>query len=113
MVVFFSETRAKTSIVILDGGHALYTNRIGNRYVGVGILLHAKHVKQSNRIHYISGRVLALDFVVEGKRVRSIVVYLPHCGYSAQDLKETYEQLRCIVSEAHRLKRAVAFVTFY
>ena len=106
-VVLFSETRATTNMVILDGGHALYTSISDNACAGVGILLHERHVKQHNRILNVSGRVLALDFVANGKRVRSIAVYVPHCGYSVQDLEEVYEQLWCTISEARRLKRSV------
>ena len=64
-------------------------------------------MKKNNRILNISGRVLALDFVLYGKRVRSIAVYVPHCGYSVQDLEQTYEQLRYAISDARRLHRAV------
>ena len=106
-VILFSETRAATNNVTLDGGHVPYTNLTDNAYAGVGILLHAKHVKQSNRIHNVSGRVIALDFLVGGKRLRNIAVYAPHCGYSAQVLDETYEQLRCSVFEAKRQKKTV------
>ena len=102
-----SEAHAKTNMVILDGGHALYTHIGDNAAAGVGILLHERHVKKNNRVSNVSGRVLALDFVLYGKRVRSIATYIPHCGYSVQDLEETYEQLRCIVSEPRRLHRAV------
>ena len=65
------------------------------------------HVNKSNRIYNVSDRVIALDFVVDGKCIRSIAVYVPHCGYSAYHLEQTYEQLRCTVSEAYRKKRAV------
>ena len=58
-VIFFSETRAATNKLILDGGHALYKNLTDNDYAGVGILLHTKHVKQNNSIHNVSGRVIA------------------------------------------------------
>ena len=94
-------------MVILDGGHALYTSITDNIYAGVGILLHESHVNKNNRIQNVSGRVLALDFTVNGKKMRSIATYVPHCGYSVQDLERTYEQLRCVVSEARRSKRAV------
>ena len=106
-VVLFSETHAKTNMVILDGGHALYTHISDNAAAGVGILLHERHVKKNNRVSNVSGRVLALDFVLYGKRVRSIATYIPHCGYSVQGLEETYEQLRCTISEARRLHRVV------
>ena len=106
-VILFSETRATKNKIILDGGHALYTNLTDNVSAGVGILLHAKHVKGNNSIHNVSGRVIALDFILHGKRLRCISIYVPHCGYSAPDLAITYEQLRCCVSEAHRLNRSV------
>ena len=104
-IILFSETRVMTIKVIIDGGHVLYTNLTDNAYAGVGILLHAKHVKQNNSIYNVSGRVIALDFAFNGKRLRRISVYVPHCGYSAQNLEETYDELRCCVSEARRLKR--------
>ena len=106
-VVLFSETRAAKDKVILDGGHALFSNISDNPFAGVAILLHAKHVNKSNRIYNVSGRVLALDLVVNKRRLRSIAVYVPHCGYSRQDLEETFEQLRCTVSEAQRKNRSV------
>ena len=73
-VVLFSETRASQGKVILDGGHALFTNISDNPFAGVGILLNAKHVNKSNRIYNVSDRVLALDFVFNGKCIRSIAV---------------------------------------
>ena len=75
-IVLFSGTRAATSMVTLDGGHVLYKNITDNAYAGVGILLHERHVKQSNRIQNVSGRVLALDFAVNGKKD---VVYCNVC----------------------------------
>ena len=64
-------------------------------------------MNKNNRIYNVSGRVLALDFVIHGRCLRSIAVYVPHCGYSRQDLEDTYEQLRCIIFEAQRLNRSV------
>ena len=58
-IVLFSETRAMTGRIILDGGHALFTSITDNAFAGVGILLHAKHVNKSDCIHNVSGRVLA------------------------------------------------------
>ena len=55
----------------------------------------------------MSGRVLALNFTVNGNKMRNIATYVPHCGYSVQHLEQTYDQLRCVLSEARRSKRAV------
>ena len=89
--ILFSETRAVTNKIILDGGHVLYTNFTDNDSVGVGILLYAKHVKGNNSIHNVSGRVIALDFMLHGKRLRCISIYVPHSRYSAHDLAITYD----------------------
>jgi len=80
-IVLFSETSTKSGQRILDGGHMLYTSLEDNQFVGVGILLHSKHVKTNHRIHAFSGRVLALDISVAGSTIRTVPVYLPHCGY--------------------------------
>ena len=79
-IVLLGETRTKSGQSILDGGHMLYTSLEDNQFVGVGILLHSKHVKKNNRIHAFSGRVLALDICVDGTIIRVVAVYLPHCG---------------------------------
>ena len=90
---------------ILDGGHVLFTHLEDNIYAGVGILLHAEHACKSNRIHCISGRVLALDFMVGLSKVRAVAVYAPHRGYDWKHFEETFEQLRCVLDQAQKLKR--------
>ena len=64
-IILFSETRTKSGQQLLDGGHMLYTSLDGNQFVGVGILLHSKHVRKNNRIQVFSGRVLALDISIK------------------------------------------------
>ena len=64
-----------------------------NKSAGVGILLHSKHVKKSNRIRMVSDRVLGLDLVVNAVRITVVAVYMPHCGYSVDCFENTYEQL--------------------
>ena len=44
-VILFSETRRPSGKHISDGGHVLFTHLEDNMYAGVGILLHAKHVR--------------------------------------------------------------------
>ena len=92
-VVLFFETHSPSGKHILDGGHILCTHLGENKYAGVGILLHAKHVRDGNRIHCISGRVLALDFMAGPSRVRAVAVYAPHAGYDWFHFEETLEQL--------------------
>ena len=89
----------------------LYSN-IGtdNACAGVAILLHAKHIKNNICIHMISGRVIAVDFMVNGRRFCGISVYAPHRGYSADDLDETCNQLRCIVGKAQRANKRIVIV---
>ena len=73
----------------------------------MAILLNAKHVKKSTRVHNISGRVIAVDFMVNGRSYCGIATYIPHCGYSAAHLEQTYDQLRCITSKAYRSNKRI------
>ena len=50
-------------------------------------------------------RVIAVDFNVNGTSFCRISVYAPHRGYSAEELGETYNQLRCIVGKTQRLDK--------
>ena len=106
-IVLFSETRTRSGKQILDGGHILYTHLQDNHCAGVGILLHAKHVKSSQVVHAISDRILALDFVVNHIRIRAVAVYMPHCGYSADHFEQTADQLRCVLDEATQQRRRI------
>ena len=83
----------------------LFTVLSANAFSGTSILLHKKHVRQSNKIHRISDRVLALDFMAYGIKIRAVAVYAPHAGYPMQDFDETLDQLRCVVQQGRNLKR--------
>ena len=50
-IILISESRTLSGTYYLDGGHILYTVLLDDDFVGVGILLHAKHVKYSNVVH--------------------------------------------------------------
>ena len=95
--ILFSETRTGSNKQVLDGGHVLFTHLDTNMYAGVGILLHSKHVKKSNRVRIMSDRVLALDVCVNAVRITVVAVYMPHFGYSLECFANTYEQLRCVL----------------
>ena len=88
-VILLSETRTPSGEYILDGGHVLFTTLSGNSASGTGILLHTKHVKQSNKIHVVSDRILVLDFLAYGIEMRIVVVYVPHAGYIVQNFDNT------------------------
>ena len=85
----------------------LYTSLEDNQFAGVGILLHSKHVKKSNRIHAFSGRVLALDICIDRVAIRVVAVYLPHCGYDVQVFDDTYEQIRCAIDQGKKKQRKI------
>ena len=81
-IVLFSETRASSGTKVLDGGHILYsTIDESNPYVGVAILLHAKHFNKNIRVYRTSGRVISIDFKMHGRIFCAISTYVPHCGY--------------------------------
>ena len=101
-VVLLSETRALSQSLVLDGGHLLYTELDENKFAGVGILLHSKHVRKSNKMHAIGGRIMALDFMVNKMKVRVVAVYLPHIGYGVPEFNDTFDQLRCVVEGGRR-----------
>ena len=90
-VILLSEVRTPTQKSTLDGGHVLYTSLQTNMSSGTGRLLHAKHVRSSNVVHEISDRVLGLDFTVNKIKIRAVVVYVPHMGYSQEDYDLTVE----------------------
>ena len=104
-VILLSETRTPQGKYILDGGHVLFTALSENAFSGTGILLHAKHVRKSNKIHCIDDRVLALDFMAYGTKIRAVAVYAPHAGYFAEDFEETFDQLRYTLQCGRNLKR--------
>ncbi len=49
-VILFSETRTSQATQILEGGHVLYTMLGDNAAAGVGVLVHAGHVKNISKI---------------------------------------------------------------
>ena len=60
-VMCFSETIAKDDLIDLDGGHRLLTCLFGDKFAGVGLLVHRKWRQKILRYHRISGRVCAVD----------------------------------------------------
>ena len=96
----FSEIRTTTAISTLDGNHKLYTSLGSIPSTRIGILLHARHYEYILDHHNVSDRVLALD-VQFGKRImRFIAVYIPHAGYTNDELEDTYDSLCYITSSA-------------
>ena len=91
----------------MDGGHVLYSSLDDNQFVGVGILVHVKHIKKSMRVHVISGRVLGLDVCINGTTFRAVATYLPHCGYDVEYFDETFDQIRCLVDQGQKKRRKI------
>ena len=89
-VILFSESRAKEQVRTLEGGHKLYTALGENLAAGVGILLHARHVRPNNKLRRFSDRVAALDFKVHGCKLRAVAADVPHAGYADELLEATY-----------------------
>ena len=104
-MILLSETRTPVGKYILDGGHVLVKALSENSASGTGILLHMKHVKKSNKIHAVSDRILVLDFMAYGIKMRTVVVYVPHAGYVVQNFDDTIDQLRYALQQGRNLKR--------
>ena len=106
-IILLSETRAPSQTLVLDGGHLLYTELVDNKFAGVGILLHSRHVRKTNKIHAVGGRIMALDFMVNKIKIRVVAVYLPHMGYPVSEFDETFDQLRCVIDEGRRCRKSL------
>ena len=101
--MLFSEARTKSAISVLEGGHRLYTNLNTKKSAGVGILVHQKHVANIIAYKYYSDRVIAVDIQFRSRKVRFVSVYVPHCGYTEEELHNAYDQMRTAADSAwHR-----------
>ena len=78
-VICFSETRAASADVILDGGHRLITGLGDSRHEGVAVLLHASLADKVKRINIFSGRVMSIKINI-GYPCTIVSSYAPHCG---------------------------------
>ncbi len=82
----WSETRAETNDINLDGGHRFITALAGDGFVGVAILIHHRYENCVTDSRSYDGRVLAIDVCIEGVLFTIVSVYVPHAGYSHEDL---------------------------
>ena len=102
-VILFSETRSAHGRCVLDGGHVLYTSEIATQAAGVAILLHRKHVHRVGQVTSLNERLMFLDLHYGRRCVRFISLYMPHAGYSLEDLRIVYDMLHVVLDEAERL----------
>ena len=82
-IILFSETRAASATVILDGGHKLYSVH-GNDFEkvsSVGILVEKQLVHSVIDVHRCSDRVMAVDMRSRHHCIRIISIYAPLYGY--------------------------------
>ena len=68
-IILFSETRAESKTVEIEGGHCLYLHR--GEYVasGVGVLIHARLVDSIRSTHFVSDRVLRVDLELAQRKI--------------------------------------------
>ena len=104
-VILLSETRTPTGKYVLSGGHVLFTALLDNAFLGTGILLNEKYVRKSNKIHCITDRVLVLDFMAYGTKIRAVAVCVLHAGYPVEDFEATFDQLQNTLQNGRNLKR--------
>ena len=79
-IIFFSETRASTASVILDGCLRLHTVHGNDAEVAssVSILVHVKYARAVIAIHRCSDRVMGIDLKFGYQTIRMISVYMYH-----------------------------------
>ena len=99
-IISFSETRAQSQTIDLEGGHRLYLPLEENVATGVGILVHRHRVRYIRKVHFISDRVLRLDIIFGCRKLAWFALYIPHSGYSLELLDQVYNQLLQSISLA-------------
>lgn len=92
-IICFSERRAFSEKISLEGGHVLYLNLSNTSSAGVGILIHKRLASFVRREHYISDRILCMDLKIDARMYSVFAVYVPHAGYPKETLDCFYEQL--------------------
>ena len=107
-IVCFSETRAASDDIVLDGGHRLISGLEGSRHLGAAVLLHARLADKVSRMKFRSDRILAVDIDdYLGTKLRIISVYDPHCGYARQCTEQMYIEIGMLLREARTENRNV------
>ena len=86
-IVLLSEARARSGISFLEGGHKLFTCLKDRISAGVGLLVHKQHVEHIVAHNLLSDRVLSVDIRSRHGIIRYIAVYMPHAGYSDEELQ--------------------------
>ena len=67
------------------------------------ILLHSKHVHRDGQVTSLKDGLVFLDLHYRRRCVRFISLYMPHAGYSGEDLRNVYDMLHFVLGEAGRL----------
>ena len=65
---------------------------------GTAILLHRRWARGFRAFHAVSERCCAMDANIEGRKLRLIAAYMPHCGYDDEDVEGAYLQLSGLVN---------------
>ena len=74
---------------------------------GVGILLHQRWASCVRRFSAKSERLAELELDVETMRITLIAVYLPHGGYSDEEVDHHYDLMSSMIKRARKGRRRV------
>lgn len=91
-IILFSETHRGGDQCKLQDGHVLFPSSQSTACAGVAVLVHRKHCRHVKRVCSISDRLMYVDLLVGTITWRLIATYLPHAGYSHEELCIVYEQ---------------------
>ena len=83
-VVLFSEPRRSADVIILSGGHRLYSSHQQTSCAGVAVLVYVRHCAKIQKVATINERLMYID-VQTSKTIRFTAVYMPHAGYPEDD----------------------------
>ena len=101
-VVMFSKTRCANINATLDGGYRFVTSTQPTHAAGVAILLHQRHSANIKATHSASDTLLFADVSTDRGMACFIAAYVPHGGYSQEDLDDFYGLFHFTLDDANK-----------
>ena len=106
-VILVNETWRGQSeeIVKLKGGHMWFGSSGSAGKHGVGILLHRRWSFQ--RFRAVSSRLCMLEVDADERKFNFIVAYMPHGGYSDEEVEAMYSAISLQIKDARKRRRSI------
>ncbi len=92
---------------IRGSGHRWLGSGGAGRKYRVGTLVHSGLRSAVDELRPLSPRLASLDLHIKGRKVTLIVVYVPHAGYTVEEVEALYEEVAQEVATAENKGAAV------